>query len=289
MTHVVTTPRSPFRLANDRLEVHQIPAWRDNFIWLMVDRSTGEAAAIDGPEAQSVLSYCEERDLELTTVINTHTHPDHVGINRDLATRGLLDRVRVVGGRKCGGDVPGLGEPVDDGDQVRFGGTEGTVMLTEGHIDGHISLVFDDVLFCGDTMFGAGCGYLFDGPPAKMHESLRRLASLDGATRVCCAHEYTEDNLRFAWSVDSGNEDLAGRIRAVRRLRSLGESSIPSTIDEERRTNPFLRADSEPVRSEIARQLPEHPMTTPAECFAAARALKDAKHYQKRSDDLLPQ
>ena len=178
MDHVVSKPQPPFRLESGRLEVHQLPAWRDNYVWLLVDRSTGEAAAVDGPEASTVLTYCETNRLRLTTIINTHTHPDHVGINRDLAAKGWLDRMRVVGSSKRTDDIPGLTEPIGDGDRVQFGGSEGLAMLTEGHIDGHMSFVFEDALFCGDTLFGAGCGYLFDGPPAKMHESLTRLSGL---------------------------------------------------------------------------------------------------------------
>ena len=161
-------------------------------------------------------------------------------------------------------------------------------MLTEGHIDGHVTFVLDGVLFCGDTMFGAGCGYLFDGPPPKMWNSLERLAALDGAHRVCCAHEYTQDNLRFAWSVEPGNPDLAQRIKATWALRAEGRSSVPSTIEVERKTNPFLRHASPIIREHVARAMPEWSLSSPAEIFAATRALKDRKDYRDLPDSSLP-
>ena len=167
MDHVVTRPTPPFTSRSGRLSVHQIPAWMDNLVWLLVDNDSREAAAIDGPEAGPALAYCDEQGLRLTTVINTHTHGDHIGINNDLQRRGLLDAIHVVGPRRAQDQVPGIKQAVDDGDTVDFKGSTGQVMLTEGHIDGHVSYVFEDILFCGDTLFGAGCGYLFDGPPPK--------------------------------------------------------------------------------------------------------------------------
>jgi len=288
LAHVVTDPVAPFPVAGGRLMVHQVPAWQDNFIWLLADSQTGEAAAVDGPEAEPALAYCRTHGLQLTTILNTHTHGDHIGINRALQRIGQLDDMRVVGPAKVADSVPGLTEPVDDGDSVVFRGVTGQVLLTEGHLDGHISYVFGDVLFCGDTMFGAGCGYLFDGPPATMHRSLSRLAALDGATRVCCAHEYTEDNLRFAWSVEPDNAALEARIRATWRVRAGGGSSVPSTIAMERATNPFLRTDSTTLLQHVGRELPDADLSTPAAVFAATRALKDSKRYKAIGDDALP-
>lgn len=286
--HVVTDPRAPFRVGGGRLEVHQIPAAQDNFVWLLVAPETGEAAAVDGPDAEGTLAYCAARELRLTTILNTHTHHDHIGINRDLARRGLLASLRVVGPARAAADVPGLTEPVDEGDRVQFAGVAGRVLLTEGHIDGHVSYVFDDLLLCGDTLFGAGCGYLFDGPPAAMHASLERLAALPGETHVCCAHEYTLDNLRFAWSVEPDNAALAERIRLARELRAAGGSTIPSTIALERATNPFLRHGSPTVRRNVAAAFPGEPCETPAQVFALTRALKDRKDYKALPDGDLP-
>jgi hydroxyacylglutathione hydrolase len=288
MEHVVKTPREPFRSRSGALEVHQIPSWKDNLIWLGVCTRSGAAFVVDGPEAGPVLEYCEAHGITLTAVLNTHTHGDHVGINRDLQQRGLLEGMAVYGPRRAADAVPGLTNPVDEGDSVAVGEISGRVMLTEGHIDGHVSYVFDDVLFCGDTLFAAGCGYLFDGPPQKMFDSLTRLRELPDGTRVCCAHEYTQDNLRFAWSVDPDNPALAERIRQVWKVREAGGCAVPSTIEEERATNPFLRFDTEGVRRAVATAWPDRELSTPLDVFAATRALKDRKDYRERGDELLP-
>ena len=288
MQHVVTAPSAPFEAMAGAAEVHQIPAWRDNFSWLLVCRRSGEAAVIDGPEAGPVKAYVDAHGLKLTTILTTHTHPDHIGINRDFAKLGELDGLRVVGNAALATAIPGLSEGVEDGTQVRLGQLRGRAMLTEGHIDGHISYVFGDLLFCGDTLFAGGCGYLFDGPPAKMHASLARLAALAGETRVCCAHEYTEDNLRFAWSVEPDNEALAARIREVWAIRARGEATVPSTIATERATNPFLRWDSPTIQASVRAAMPEASLDGPARVFAATRALKDQKAYKELGDSTLP-
>jgi hydroxyacylglutathione hydrolase len=267
--HVVTQPPAPFETSDGRIIVHQLPAATDNFVWALVAKDGSGVAAVDGPDADAVLALCERLGQRLTAVLNTHTHGDHIGINRDLQRRGLLAGLRVIGPKKVADQVPGISEPVSEGDRVSFGGSNAAVWLTEGHLDGHISFLFPGAVFCGDTLFAGGCGYLFDGPPGKMYDSLTRMAQLPGETRVCCAHEYTQDNLRFAWSVDPSNAELAARIRRVWSLRSRGEASVPSTIADELATNPFLRVSS----------LAE---------FTARRALKDRKAYKSIPDADLP-
>ena len=289
MAHVVSRPSAPFRSHSDHpVEVHQIPSARDNLTWLVVCVQTGDACVVDGPDAGGLLDYCEQHGIRLTAVLNTHTHGDHVGVNRGLRKRGLLDGLRVVGPARAADGVPGITERVDDGDVVQVGAASARVFLTEGHIDGHVSFVFDDVLFCGDTMFGAGCGYLFDGPPEKMHDSLQRLAALPPETRVCCAHEYTQDNLRFAWSVEPDNPQLAQRIREAWALRAEGGCTVPSTIEVERQTNPFLRHHSATLQKTVAAAWPERVLDSPAAVFAATRALKDRKDYRQIRDDQMP-
>jgi len=288
MSHVVTVPTPPFRTRTGSLEVHQLPAWNDNLIWLLVCPESGEAAAVDGPEAGVVLEYCDANGFRFTSILNTHVHGDHIGINRDMAERGLLAGLRVIGARRTAAAVPGLNAAVDDGDRFRLGGAEVQVLLTEGHINGHVSYVVDDVVLCGDTLFGAGCGYLFDGPAEKMYRSLTTLAALDSRTRVCCAHEYTQDNLRFAWSVEPDNEHLAARIRESWAVRGQGRSTVPSTIALERDTNPFLRSSSPTIRAAVGRAFPERKLDTDVEVFAATRALKDRKDYRSIGDDQLP-
>lgn len=288
MAHTVTQPRPPIPSTSGKLEVHQIPAAEDNLIWLLVDTATREAAAVDGPDAGAVLEYCQAHGIELTTIFNTHTHFDHIGINADLKKRGLLASLRVVGYEGSRDAIPGLTEPVEDGDTVRFGPVTGKVMLTEGHIDGHVSYVFENFVFCGDTMFGAGCGYLFSGPPAKMHASLTALSQLPSDTWVCCAHEYTEDNLRFAWSVEPDNDALAERIKSVFALRARGECSVPSQMSEEIATNPFLRHDSETLKQRVGKAMPDRSLGSPGDVFAATRALKDRGDHKKIPNADLP-
>ena len=287
--HVVTKPVAPFRSGNGALEVHQIPVWKDNLAWLAVCTKSGEAALVDSPEASPIDAYCRKRGLLWKTIFNTHGHADHVGANKDLEKRGKLASFRVVGSATHADTIPGITERVTQGDLMAIGKAWGRVLLTEGHVNGHVSFVFDDVLFCGDTLFTGGCGYLFDGPPSKMYQSLTKLAVLPGKTRVCCAHEYTQDNLRFAFSVEPENTELRERIKKVWALRAKGECAVPSTMAEERATNPFLRCDSPELIENLSR-LEGKPggFETSESVFAAARALKDKKLYKEITDDQLP-
>lgn len=288
MQHVVTDPTPPFRSADGSLEVHQVPSWVDNLVWIAVCTRTGAAAAVDGPDAAAALAYCEDKGIELTHILNTHTHPDHVGINRDLQRRGQLDSMQVVGADKMASQVPGITQRVDEGATIELGAARARVMLTEGHINGHICFLFDDILFSGDTLFTGGCGFLVDGPPAAMHDSLNRLGELDDAVRVCCAHEYTQDNLRFAWSVEPDNGALADRIRHTWKVRDAGGCVVPSKLGDEKATNPFLRHHCESLRANVAAALPDADLSSPGAVFAATRKLKDMKRYREQGDDILP-
>lgn len=288
MDHVVTDAGEAIELGEGRIRLHRIPAWKDNIIWGLEDVATGELAVVDGPEAAPVLGFCEARGLTLTTVFNTHTHGDHVGINHDLQKRGLLSSIRVYGPSKVQEKVPGLTDPVGEGDSFSFAGCSGRVLLTEGHLNGHVSYVLAGALFCGDTLFAGGCGYLFDGPPERMFDSLTRLAAMPPETLVCCAHEYTEDNLKFAWSVEPGNQALAERIRKVWALRAEGLCSLPSTVEEERATNPFLRPGSRELQRQVSGEEEPSQGLSFSGWFAKTRALKDTGAYKSMEDGALP-
>lgn len=281
MPHVVSRPNGPFALGG--IQVHQVPVGDDNLVWVLV--RDGRAAVVDGPaDAGPVLALCEQVGARLEAVLNTHTHGDHVGINRDLERRGLLSGLRVVGPAGARADVPGLTEPVDEGDRVELFGEVAEVWRTDGHLNGHVSFVFrpevgPGAVFCGDTLFAGGCGYLFDGPPSAMLGSLLRLAGLPGDTLVCCAHEYTTDNLLFARFVEPRNRALSARADAVAAIRASGGCAVPSTIGEEQATNPFLRPGSPAL---IARVHELHGPTdgTPLGVFTATRQLKDRKLHR---------
>lgn len=280
MNHTVQHPCLPFLSSCSRFRVHQVPAAQDNLIWL-IEYNEGHVAAVDGPSAKEVLQYCNENNLTLDTIINTHTHGDHIGINRDLARKGLLGNMRVIGAKVRQQDIPGITEMVEDEDVVTLGTIQGVAMRTDGHINGHISYLFSDVLFCGDTLFTGGCGYLFDGPPQKMYESLSRLRDLDPSTKVCCAHEYTIDNLRFALSIEPSNLILQKRYEEGCKIRNAGGTLVPSTMELERQTNPFLRWEQREIIESLQKQLPNSSVNTSDEIFAATRACKDSKRYRE--------
>ena len=287
MSHTVQNPNPPFTAFEGAIEVHQVPAASDNLCWILVCTATREAAVVDGPSAKEVMAYLEGRDIRWTTILNTHTHGDHIGINADLKRRGVLESYTVVGPESVRNDVPGCTQGVREGDVVRVGKAVGRVMVTEGHLNGHVSYVFGDVLFCGDTLFTGGCGYLFDGPPERMFDSLMRLAALPEETKVCCAHEYTQDNLRFAWLAEPGNARLRSRIKEVWAIRQDGGCAVPSTIGIERATNPFLRPGSPALRRQLGIHMPTHPLTSFPEVFAATRAWKDQKPHRELNDAAL--
>lgn len=280
--HVVRQPIPPFLAANGALEVHGVPAATDNLVWLAVCRATGEAAVVDGPGASETLAYAEAHGIRITAIWNTHTHGDHIGINRELQALGRLPS-RVVGPAPVASDVPGITELVDEGARVTIGAVTATVWRTEGHLTGHVSYVLPGVVFCGDTMFAAGCGRVVGGTHDQLFTSLLRLAELPGDTRVCCAHEYTLDNLRFAWSVEPGNPALGERIRRTWPLREAGYCVVPSRIDEEQATNPFLR----PGSPEILAGLDPEDRRTPLAAFTALRRRKDRGEYKQQPEPSL--
>ena len=246
MKHVITQKTNVIWNHSKTFSVHQIPSAKDNVIWMLVweEEQCKNGIVIDGPHAKDVLAFCEKEQVRLRAILNTHTHGDHIGINHDLDRRGLLQHLIVCGYKGVQNQIPGITHPVQDKDFVEIGPLKIQILLTEGHINGHISFLIDGFLFCGDTLFGAGCGYLFDGPPSKMYASLQKIAALPEETYVCCAHEYTEDNLKFAWTQEPENPDLQQRIINVCQLRKEGYSSLPSTIGMEKQTNPFIRSDS---------------------------------------------
>jgi hydroxyacylglutathione hydrolase len=222
--------------------VHQLPALNDNYIYLIESQDhqgkEGAVAVIDPAEAAPVEAACSELGLSPTHVLNTHHHWDHTGANLKLKER---YGCQIVGARSDAARIPGIDIMVDEDSGFTLGSLPVRVLEVPGHTRGHIAYVIADALFCGDTLFGGGCGRLFEGSPAQMWESLQKLARLPAATRVYCAHEYTLSNLRFARTVDADNPALAERISRDTRTRMDNMPTIPSTIGLELATNPFLR------------------------------------------------
>jgi len=250
-----------------------IPAFADNYVWLL--REGRAAVVVDPGDAAPVQAYLDLEGLELAAIVATHHHGDHVGGIEALVAR---RQVPVYGPRAE--TIPARTRALREGDGVVLDelGLELFVLDVPGHTAGHIAYtgrVADaPVLFCGDTLFAAGCGRIFEGTPATMWTSLQKLAALDPATRVFCAHEYTLANLRFAAAVEPANAALAQRQARDSALRDRGQPTVPSTIADELATNPFLRAGEPAVRA-AAEGHAGHVLDSDVAVFAALRAWKN--------------
>ncbi|WP_395707357.1 hydroxyacylglutathione hydrolase [Casimicrobium huifangae] len=255
-----------------------IPAFADNYIWALVHR--GHCVVVDPGDAAPVEAFLAERQLTLDAILITHHHADHVGGVASLASS--RPDLPVYG--PAAEAIAGVTHPLIDGDTVNLPMMPNIfwqVMSIPGHTRGHIAYFGDDMLFCGDTLFAAGCGRLFEGTPAQMHASLTRLASLPASTRVFCTHEYTLANLRFALAVEPDNDALIARSFTEQDRRARGEPTLPSTVVLERETNPFLRVTTPQVIASAvarARDLPDAPAliaSDPEAVFAVLRQWKN--------------
>jgi hydroxyacylglutathione hydrolase len=261
------------------LEYVPVPAFDDNYIWLVSDGRN--ALAVDPGEAAPVLAYLAKRGWRLTAILLTHHHQDHVGgVAELLSAQPASQPLQVIG--PAAEAIDHLTRRVRGGDQVRIDApaAEFTVLEVPGHTSGHIAY-FQAAdargtphVFCGDTLFACGCGRLFEGTPAQMLASLDSLAALPGATEVHCAHEYTLSNIKFALACEPGNAELlAWRDEALER-RARNEPTLPTTIAHERAVNPFLRADVAAVQQALAEQLHEK-VTDRVTSFALMREWKN--------------
>jgi hydroxyacylglutathione hydrolase len=256
------------------MRIVQIPLLRDNYGYLVVSENTGEAAVIDPSEAEPVIERMEKEKVTPRAILNTHHHRDHTGGNSGIIERLARRRLEVYGHRNDKDRIPGLTRPLDDGDEITVGDLKARIFFIPGHTQGHVAYLFGDNLFCGDTLFTAGCGRLFEGTAEQMRDSLSKLMRLAPDTRVYCGHEYTEKNLEFALTLEPGNPRLTERMRRVRAARAEGRSTVPSTMAEEIATNPFLRWESPEIRETLTRRFPNLPLT-PDAVFAQVRQLKD--------------
>jgi hydroxyacylglutathione hydrolase len=251
------------------LEIVPLPAFRDNYIWTL--RDGGHAAVVDPGEAGPVQDYLAREGLELAAILATHHHPDHVGGIAELVA---AKKVPVFGPK--GEPIPALTHPVGQDDHVEIPGigAQFSVLEIPGHTRAHVAYYGLASLFCGDTLFACGCGRVFEGTPAQMLASLQKLAALPDDTRVYCGHEYTLANIRFARTVDPQNPALAEREARAQALRAAGRPTLPSTLGEERATNPFLRC-AEPAVIESANKYLGKRIGDPVSVFAAIREWKN--------------
>jgi hydroxyacylglutathione hydrolase len=251
-----------------------IPAFTDNYIWLL--HRGASAVAVDPGDAAPVLDWLDRSGARLTAILVTHRHPDHVG-----GIEALLARYPVPVHGPAGEAIPGRTHALREGDRLRLPeiGADLSVLDIPGHTAGHIAYAgtvgAEPVLFCGDTLFAGGCGRVFEGTHEEMWASLSKLAALPPGSLVCCAHEYTLANLRFAQAVEPGNVALAARRQAAEATRAQGRPTVPSTIADELATNPFLRVE-EPEVAAAAQARAGRPLVLASERFGALREWKNA-------------
>ena len=221
------------------MEIVAVPAFTDNYIWLVHDESSGETAVVDPGDAAPALTETDRRGWQVTQVWNTHHHWDHSGGNV-----AMKEATGCTVSGPATENIPGRDVPLSEGSELRIGDHVGRVIEIPGHTLGHVALVFDDppIAFVGDTLFAMGCGRLFEGTAKQMHHSIQRIASLPEDTKLYCGHEYTLANARFAAHAEPGNLAVASRLDDVQRLRETGKITLPTSVAEERETNPFVRA-----------------------------------------------
>lgn len=250
------------------MQIIPLLAFRDNYIWLVRDGS--RAVVVDPGDAAPVLAYLASEGLTLDAILITHHHSDHIG-----GVAGLLARTSVPVHGPARENIPGMTNPVSEGDVVTVLGKSFRVLDIPGHTAGHVGYYGAPVLFCGDTLFAAGCGRIFEGTPAQLFASLEKLASLPGDTQVYCTHEYTLSNLAFAAVVEPDNAAISKRIAHSKALRENNIPTVPFRLAGELDSNPFLRTrESAAIRQAESRA--GRALGTPVDVFAALREWKNS-------------
>ncbi len=260
------------------IQIDALPAFNDNYLWLLQDTATQRCAVVDPGDAAPVLAWLEGHPgWQLSDILVTHHHFDHVG---------GVEQLKAATGAKVYGPaqekIPARDVALEDGDQIEVLGLTMRIFTVPGHTLGHIAYYVADapteqkapLLFSGDTLFAAGCGRLFEGTPEQMFHSLSRLAALPDSTAIYCTHEYTLSNLRFAQAVEPENGEVSARLAQVTQWREQGQISLPSNLALERATNPFLRAEVANVVAKIDER-DGSAQRQPSEVFARLRAWKD--------------
>lgn len=251
------------------LEILRLPVLDDNYVWLLHCPQTPATAVVDPGVAAPVLAACVARGWRLDQILLTHHHGDHIGGVAELVA---ATGCSVTGCAADAARLPPLSRGVGEGDRVRVGVAEATVRAVPGHTLGHIAYWFaaQDALFCGDTLFALGCGRMFEGTPEQFWASLSALRALPDSTRVYCAHEYTASNWRFAAAISPPDHALTAAGQAIATARQAGDPTVPSLLGDEKRLNPFLRADDPALAAHLG--LAGQPAVT---VFAHLRAAKN--------------
>jgi hydroxyacylglutathione hydrolase len=251
------------------MEIVQLPVLQDNYVFLLHDPVSSETLVVDPAVSEPVLDLLNTRGWQLTHLLNTHFHGDHVGGNRALKA---ATACRIFGKSVAGEPIPDLDIELREGDTIPFGGLSIQVIEIPGHTQGHLGfwLEEENLFFCGDTLFGMGCGRLLRGTAEQLWASLQRIRALPRKTMIYCAHEYTLSNGRFAEFVDPGNSVLDRRLEQVQSLRESGLPTVPFRLEEELLTNPFLRVEDAAIQQSVGMQ-----GQSEVDVFRALRALKD--------------
>ncbi|MGN6516914.1 MAG: hydroxyacylglutathione hydrolase [Rhizomicrobium sp.] len=250
------------------IAITPVPCLSDNYAYLVTDSGAGICAVVDPSEPEPVKRALAQQGLKLTHILNTHHHLDHCGGN--LALKYAFG-AEVVGPGKDRGRIPGIDTGVSEGEPWHFGPHKVTVLEIPAHTSSHLAFVFDGAAFTGDTLFAMGCGRLFEGTPQMMWDSLSKLMRLHDATKIYCGHEYTLNNGRFALTLEPHNAALQARMKEVEALRAQGRPTIPSTMELEKKTNPFLRPDSKEIRATLGME-----NASDVAVFAEIRKRKDS-------------
>lgn len=254
------------------MRVEIVPCLSDNYAYILHQPGSKDAVVVDASEAEPVERALQALGLDLRAILSTHHHPDHVGGNEALLEK--HPGIEIFGFKSDSGRIPGLSRALDDDQAFEAGGFEFRPLHIPGHTLGAVAYASEDAVFTGDTLFVAGCGRLFEGTAEQMYDSLnQRLARLPDATKVYCGHEYTAKNLEFAAHMEPGNAAIQEKAARVRALRAEGRPSVPSTIAEERATNPFMRCDSPEILRRVAQDLAGD--RSPGAVLGAVRRAKD--------------
>lgn len=256
------------------MRIIPIPVLADNYAYLLIDEATNEAGVVDPSEAGPVAEAVKREGVKFAAIINTHHHWDHVGGNEELVKE--FPGLKVYGHKRDKDRTPAITNLVDEGDTIQIGKLTARFLFIPCHTNGHVALHFpqEKAVFTGDTLFIAGCGRLFEGTAADMHNNMVKLMSLPDDTRIYCGHEYTVKNLQFALTLEPQNDKIRSKLQWAQDLRARKAPTVPSTVAEEKEINPFVRVSNAELQANVKKQFPEITLDA-VSVLAKTRQLKD--------------